>query len=465
MKLQFLGATRQVTGSRYLLEAGGLKLLVDCGMFQERHFLERNWQTSPVPPSELDYLLLTHAHLDHSGLIPRLARNGFEAPIITTRPSVELARIVLQDAAEIQQEDAVYKRKRHRREGRSGTRPVEPLYGSDDAEDALRLFRGVDYDEPVELNEQVSVRFCDAGHILGSAMLEVTVREDGRERVIVFSGDIGQCEKVLMREPVFLERADYVVMESTYGDRLHSEGGSIEDQLRDVVNDTVQRGGNLIVPTFAIERAQELMYYFSRLVYDKCVPHLLAFVDSPMAVDVTDVFMTFKDYLDEETHEVLRSHQNPFSFPGLRLVRTVAESKAINQIRGTCVIMAGSGMCTGGRIKHHLANQISRSESTVLFVGYQARGTLGQQILEGAEEVRIHGKRHPVRARIAQIHGFSAHGDRDDLENWLSHFAPKPKKVFLTHGDEEVVAGFAARLGAAGFAVEAPGYDEQWELD
>ena len=465
MKLQFLGANQQVTGSRYLLEAGGLKLMIDCGMFQERSFLERNWENSPIPPRDIDYLLLTHAHLDHSGLIPRLVREGFDRPIITTKPSVDLAEIVMVDAAKIQEEDAAYKRKRHQREKRKGPHPVEPLYGSKDAEDALQLLRGVDYNEEVKLNAQVSARFYDAGHILGSAILELTVREDGGERVVVFSGDLGQQEKVLMYPPTLLERADYVVMESTYGDKLHRDAGSVEDQLCEIVEDTVSRGGNLIIPTFAIERSQELMYHFSRLVYSKRVPHLLVFLDSPMAANVTDVFLKYLDCLDEEMQQVLKSHENPFSFPGLRLVRTIAESKAINQIRGSCIIMAGSGMCTGGRIKHHLANQIDRPESTVLFVGYQAQATLGRQILEGAEEIRIHGKMHRVRARIAQVHGFSAHADRGDLENWLGHFKDKPRKVFLTHGDEEVSTAFGERLRGAGYDVEVPEYKKVWELD
>ena len=465
MKLQFLGANRQVTGSRYLLEAGGLRLLIDCGMFQEREFLERNWEPSPVPPGELDYLLLTHAHLDHVGLLPRLVGEGFDQPVITTRASAELAQIVLRDAAHIQEEDAEYKRKRHGREGRKGRHPVVPLYDAADAEAALKLLRGVRYGEPVTLNEHVTARFHDAGHILGSAMIELTVTDGGAERRLVFSGDLGQWDKALVRDPTLLERAEYVVMESTYGNSSHREAGDPEDQLCDVINETVERGGNLVIPTFAIERAQELMYHLSRLVYDDRIPHLLVFLDSPMAVRATDVFNAYLDCLDEETQQTMREQEPPFDFPGLQLVRTVAESKAINRIRGTCIVMAGSGMCTGGRIKHHLIRHLPRRESTVLFVGYQANGTLGRQIMEGAEEVRIHGQQHPVRARIAQIHGFSAHADQDDLQRWIGHFHPAPRRVFLSHGEEEAALGLAGQLRDAGMDVEVPEYKQQVELD
>jgi len=465
MKMKFLGANRQVTGSRYLLEAAGLKLLVDCGLFQERAFLERNWESSPVPPDEIDYVLLTHAHLDHSGLIPKLVREGFSNPVITTRASAELVEIVLRDAARLQEEDALFKRKRHQRERRKGPYPEIPLYTMKDAEDALPLLRSASYGESTVLSDPVSVRFCDAGHILGSAMLEVTVRENGQVRRLVFSGDIGQWQKPLVRDPSVFARADYVVMESTYGDRNHQDEGDVEELLCDVVNQTVKAGGNLIIPTFAIERAQELMYYLSRLVWEDRIPHLLIFLDSPMAVNATEVFLRHPECLDEETHQFLESNQHPFAFPGLKLVRTVQESKAINRIRGTCIIMAGSGMCTGGRIKHHLEHHISRPESTILFVGYQARGTLGRQILEGDEEVRIHGRHHRVRARIAEIHGFSAHADQQDLRRWLGNLEAPPRQLFITHGDEDVSRALAEKLQRErNWPVSVPEYQQEWEL-
>jgi metallo-beta-lactamase family protein len=465
VKLKFMGATRQVTGSRYLLEAGGLRLLVDCGLFQEREFLGRNWEPFPLPLDQIDYLLLTHAHLDHSGMIPRLVRDGFGRPVLATRASVDLAEIVLRDAGHLQEEDTEFKRRRHQREGRRGPYPEVPLYSAEDAAAAMSLFRGVGYDEPVALNDQVSIRFRDAGHILGSAMLELTATEDGRTRKLVFSGDVGQWNMPLVRDPTVFEQADYIVVESTYGNRLHQDQGQVEDLLGEAINRTVTAGGNLIIPTFAIERAQELMFYLSRLVRKDRIPHLLAFLDSPMAVNATAVFLKYPECLDEETRRFLRSDQSPFAFPGLKLVRTVEESKAINRIRGSCIVMAGSGMCTGGRIKHHLEHRISRPETTVLFVGYQAAGTLGRQLLDGQEEVRIHGQQHRVRARIEQIHGFSAHADQRDLLRWLGNFRNPPRKLFVTHGEEEAALCLAGKVREErNWPVEVPEYQQEWDL-
>lgn len=466
MRLRFLGANRQVTGSRYLLEAGGLRLLVDCGLFQERPFLGRNWEPFPVAPSSLDAVLLTHAHLDHCGLLPKLVQEGFRGPILATAASTDLGRIVLLDAAHLQEEDAAFKRKRHRREGRRGPYPEVPLYTVEDAEEVLPLFRRVSYGEPLRLNERVEVRFFDAGHIIGSAMLEVMVREKGVPWRLVFSGDIGQWGKPLLRDPSVFSQADVVVMESTYGDRNHEDPGQAEDLLAQVILETVERGGNLVIPVFAIERAQEVLFFLDRLLAQDRIPHLLVFLDSPMAAAVSRVFLEHPECLDEETLGLLQRGENPLSFVGLKVVETVEESKAINRIRGSCIIMAGSGMCTGGRIKHHLVHNISRPECTILFVGYQAQGTLGRQILDGHPEVRIHGQFHPVRARIAQIHGFSAHADQKALLLWLSHFQSPPRYLFLTHGDEEVSLRLAEKLRREGkWRVEVPEYGQEWEFE
>ena len=441
MRLQFLGANRQVTGSRYVLEAGGLRIMIDCGMVQERKFLARNWEQCPVEPASIDRLVLTHAHLDHCGLVPRLVAAGFDRPIISTEPTSELAEIVMLDSAHIQEEDAAYKRKRHKREKRKGPHPVVPLYTKEDAEKAINLLEDTRYETPVKLNDNVSVTFHDAGHILGSSIVEFTVTENGSTKRIVFSGDLGQHDKPLIRDPSMLDDADYIIVESTYGDRSHRDHGDIGDQLAKVINDTAQRGGNLIIPTFAIERAQELMYYVGQLVHADRIPNLPVFLNSPMAVNVTKVFLKYKDYLDEETHKLLAEGEPPLRFPGLKLVRSVEESKALNHLKGTNIIMSASGMCTGGRIKHHLKHNIARSESTILFVGYQAYGTLGRLIVEGKKEVRILGGFYPVRARIEQIHGFSAHADRNDIIDWLAHFKRPPKHLFITHGEED--AAFA----------------------
>jgi metallo-beta-lactamase family protein len=446
MKLHFLGANRQVTGSRYCLEVNGTKVLVDCGMFQERAYLERNWERNPIPPEEIDALLLTHVHIDHVGLIPRLARNGFSGPIYCTRPSLLLADILLRDSAEIQMEDVEFKKKRHAKEGRQGKHPVIPLYTVSDVEQVLPNFQGVSYGQPLQLSKSVTARFFDAGHILGSAMLELTTTENGQTRKILFSGDVGQWDKPLIRDPTLFEQADYVVMESTYGSRNHENGGDIETQLADVINRTVQRGGSVIIPTFAVERAQELMYYIGRLVHDQRVPQTKVFLDSPMAVDVTEIFQKSQDCLDAETWELILSNQAPLRFPGLELVRAGSASRAINKIKQPCIVMATSGMCTAGRIKHHLKHHIHKANSTILFVGYQGRGTLGRIILDGTKEVRIHGRMYQVAAEIAQIHGFSGHADRDGLLRWLGNLGSSPRQVFLTHGEEDEAEDLAETI-------------------
>jgi metallo-beta-lactamase family protein len=466
VKLHFLGANRQVTGSRYCLEAGGKKILIDCGMFQERPFLERNWEASPVPPSELAAMLLTHVHIDHSGLIPKLVRDGFNAPIHATRASAELAPVMLYDAAKIQMEDAEYKKKRHKKEGREGKHPVQPLYTDEDVDKTLPLLEPTAYLKPVAVTDDVSVTFHDAGHILGSAMLEVLVKENGQTRRVLFSGDIGQWDKPLIRDPSLFEQADYVVMESTYGDRNHQDGGDVETQLSDVINDTISRGGNVVIPTFAVERAQELMYYIGRLVHGKQIPSVKVFVDSPMAVDVTEIFRKFRDCLDDDTWELISSGHAPLGFPGLQMVRSVGESKAINDVREPCIIMSTSGMCTAGRIKHHLRQNITRPHSTILFVGYQGQGTLGRQILDGSQQVRIHGKNWPVKAKVSQIYGFSGHADRAALLRWLGNLKRPPRHVFLTHGEEDAALNLAQYIDQQmHWPVTVPEYQEVVELN
>jgi len=466
MKLTFLGAARQVTGSCYLLEVEGLRLLIDCGMFQERQYQNRNWDSFPVPPDSIDHVLLTHAHLDHSGLLPRLVRGGLKAPILTTAASKDLAEIVLQDAGEIQEEDAAFKKKRHQREGRTGPHPVEPLYTPKDVLATVPLFQSAPYGEPVALDDAVTVTFHDAGHILGSAMLELAVRRRFRTRRVVFSGDIGQWDKPLIRDPTLLRRADYVVMESTYGDRLHDTGRPIADQLCEVITQTVEGGGKVLIPTFAVERAQELIYYLAELAREERLPQLKVFLDSPMAVDVTDVFLRHRDCMDEEALAILESGQGLFRFPGMRLVRTRPESKAINRVRGPCIIMAGSGMCTAGRIKHHLANHVSQPENTIVFVGYQANGTLGRQLVDGVSPVRIHGEKHAVKARVAQIHGCSGHADQQGLLRWVGSLKSRPRRVFLTHGEPEAADQLAQEIRTRwSWPVEVPQYRQEVELD
>ncbi len=466
MKLAFLGATRQVTGSAYFVETDGLHVLVDCGVYQERPFLDRNWDPFPVEPADLDFLLLTHAHLDHSGLIPRLVAQGFSGTILTTAATADILSIALMDAAEIQEEDAAYKRRRHAKEGRAVDHPVVPLYTTEDVQATMPLVEEVDYDAPVDLGRSASVRFLDAGHILGSAMIELTLREGDRTRTLVFSGDIGQWDMPFVRDPSLFEKADYVVMESTYGDRVHEDRGRLEELLGRTIRETAAAGGNVIIPTFAIERAQDLMFHLSRLIDSKAIPPLPVYLDSPMAREVTQAFERHDEFYDEEARQLVASGRNPFRFPGLTIVRSTEQSKAINSARGPAVIMAGSGMVTGGRVKHHLAQNIGRPESTILFVGYQARETLGRQILEGAQEIRILGRTLPVKAKVAKINGFSAHADCPGLNRWLDGFKSPPRRLFVTHGDAEVGEKLAERVRRErSWTVERPEYLEVWDLD
>jgi metallo-beta-lactamase family protein len=404
--------------------------------------------------------------LDHSGLVPKLVKEGFSGRILTTSASREMLEIVLLDSGKIQEEDAAYKKKRHAKEKRKGRYPEIPLYTVEDAEKTLPLVKNVPYNALYPLNDRVMLRLHDAGHILGAAMVELIIEENKNRKRIIFSGDIGQWDKPLVRDPSVFEKADYVVMESTYGDRNHEDYGSAENLMRDAIIDTVKSGGNILIPTFAIERAQEVMYCLSRLARKDQIPYLMMFLDSPMAVDITHVFEKYKEYLDREARSLFERGESPFSFPGLRLVHSVAQSKAINSIRGSCVIMAGSGMCTGGRIKHHLVQNISRKESTVLFVGYQAHGTLGRLILDGTPEVRIHGKIFRVKAKIRQIQGFSAHADRDGLMKWLSFFKSPPKRLFITHGEKEAAFSLAKAVESKyNWPISVPEYLEEWELD
>ncbi|MFZ5832798.1 MAG: MBL fold metallo-hydrolase RNA specificity domain-containing protein [Planctomycetota bacterium] len=466
MKLQFLGGTRQVTGSRYYLQADGTRLLVDCGMFQERDYLDRNWDVSPVRPRDLAAVLVTHAHIDHCGLAPKLVQDGLRAPIYATPASVDLMELVLRDAAEIQEEDAAFKRKRHRKEGRKGKYPVQPLYTLKDVDRTLPLLEPVPYDQPCPIANSVVTHFRDAGHILGSAMIEVRFRLNGASRSIVFSGDIGQWDKPLVRDPTTFVEADYIVMESTYGDRNHEEAGSIEDQLTGIIRSTFEEGGKVIIPVFAIERTQELIYHLGRLVRGKRIPEMLVFLDSPMAADVIEVFRQHSDCFDDQVEQMMAEGHSPLGFPGLKTVRTIEDSKAINALKGPAIIMATSGMCTAGRIKHHLAQHISNPACTVLFVGYQARNTLGRQILDGNPDVRIHGRNHRVRARVAQIFGFSGHADRAGLLRWLGEFKKPPIKLFLTHGEEQESLSLANHVRETmGWNVVVPEYQQVVDLE
>ena len=466
IKLTFLGAAQNVTGSRYLVEVDKTQILVDCGLYQEREFNGRNWDPFPIPPNSLDAVLLTHAHLDHCGLLPKLVREGFRGPIYCTKATSEVTQITLLDSAHIQQEDAEFKRKRHQREGRKGPYPEIPLYNTRDATACFRLFSPVRYEKPIRINKKVEATFYDAGHVLGSSMIKLAIDDGENRRTILFSGDVGRWDRPMLHPPTLFGEADYILVESTYGDRLHEDSNDISTQFSEVINSTVRAGGNVVIPSFAFERAQDVLYYLNKLLMEKQIPHLKVFVDSPMAVKITDVFERHTELFDEDMVKLIQQRKSPFEFPGLTMSSTVEESKAINTMTGSNVIIAGSGMCNAGRIKHHLTRNIARPESTVIFVGYQAAGTLGRQIVDGAKEVRILGQMYPVKAKIVQMTGFSAHADRDELFKWLSGLRKPPKHVFVVHGEPQTTFRFVDFLKERlDWQISAPKYKDEVVLE
>lgn len=461
MKLSFHGADRGVTGSCHLLECAGKRVLVDCGFYQGgRELAEENAGDFGFDAASIDVLLLTHAHLDHCGRIPLLVKRGFRGEIIATAATRELARVVMLDAANLQEEEGRYRARRRLRQ--RGHDEWTPLYTVLDALNSLEYFgRTARYEAPLDLAPGLRATFHDAGHILGSASVRVECTRDGVQRSIVFSGDIGNAGRPLLHTPVVPPRSDVVVMETTYGDRLHKPLPPSIEEFYGAVEDTFRRGGNVVIPTFALERAQELLYVLREGVASKRLPSLMqVFLDSPMAISATEIFRRHPECYSPELARQFEAGRDPFEMPGLHFVRDATESMAINRFEGGAVIMAGAGMCTGGRIRHHLKHNLWRERCSVIFVGFASRGTLARQIIDGAEHVRIFDEDIRVRARVHTINGFSAHADRDELLAW--HRGVSPSHTFLVHGEESVMRQFADTLHAAN--IEMPERGQVFEL-
>ena len=445
MKITFIGATHEVTGSCYYLEAAGKKFLVDCGMEQGPDYYEN--KDIPVPPGELDFVLLTHAHMDHSGNLPAIYAKGFKGPVYATEATCNLCDIMLRDSAHIQMFEAEWRNRKAKRQGKP---EFVPAYTMEDALGVIRNFVGCPYETGIILGEGLRVKFIDAGHLLGSSSIEVNICEAGVEKTIVFSGDIGNKNQPLIKDPAYFSKADYVVMESTYGDRSHGERPDYVRLLADVIQETFDRGGNVVIPSFAVGRTQEMLYFIRQIKAEGLIhghDNFKVFVDSPLANEATNIFGIHKyDCFDDEAQELIRKGINPLSFPGLKISVTSEDSKAINFDDDCKVIISASGMCDAGRIKHHLKHNLWREDSTILFVGYQAVGTPGRALLEGTQEIKLFGEPVHVAAKICRMPGISGHADVNGLVDWIKAFEVKPQKVFVTHGEDTVTELFAARL-------------------
>ncbi|HHS98237.1 MAG TPA: MBL fold metallo-hydrolase [Chloroflexi bacterium] len=446
--LSFLGAAGGVTGSRFLLQTDGRRYLVDCGLFQGgRRTKEMNWEPFPIPPSQIDAVLLTHAHIDHSGYLPRLVCQGFQGPIYATDATGALLEIMLPDSAYLQEQDAAYANKK----GYSRHQPALPLYTIADAQAALEQVRTVSFDQPLRL-DGATVTWRPAGHILGSAIVEVDVETPNGTRRVVFSGDLGRYNDEIMKPPTRIPEADVLLVESTYGDRPHADQ-SVQDALAEAVNGVVERGGVLLIPAFAVGRTQQVLYHIRQLQDKGRVPDLPVFIDSPMAVEASHIYCQFGDDHNLDVNLLMDHRVCPLRCRDTRFVRDVRESKALNRMEGPAVILSASGMLSGGRILHHLKWRLPDSRNTVLFVGYQAEGTRGRRLLEGAEKIRIHGEKVEVRAHIAMVDALSAHADRDELLRWLGGFTTPPGRTFVIHGEPQASEALCRTLGEWGWEV------------
>ena len=462
MKIKILGAGKTVTGSCYSISTKEEKILVDCGMFQGGKEMERlNYEDFKFNPREYDALILTHAHLDHCGRIPKLVRNGFKGKIYATASTKELAFIIMMDSANIAKNDTENENKRR---AQQGLPPRKPLYSEYDVKSTMKLFRVVSYGEDIKITKNILARFYNAGHILGAGSIQIKIKEGNGKRIISFSGDLGQRESIIVRNADPIIKSDYVFIESTYGDRLHPAIPDREKELIRIINESYKKGGKLMIPSFAVERAQEIIYCIGQFQEKGLIPKMKVYLDSPMAMKATEVFSKHREEYNNSVVKAIKNDKDVFSFPNLIYTRKTEESKALNNIKEPCIIIAGNGMCSAGRIKHHIRNSIDNEKNTLLFVGFQVQGTLGYWIKNGQKRVRLLGVEMDVRAKIESIEGFSAHADYNELIEWLNNFSPKPKKVFITHGEEKQIDAFSKRISKLNFKNYAPSLNEEVEI-
>ncbi len=464
MKISFHGAARTVTGSFFIVETDTVRFAIDCGLFQGKSSVkERNYQPFRMDPASLDFMVLTHAHIDHSGLIPKLCKQGFKGPIYCTFATADLATILLPDSAYIQESEV---ERKNRKLTRAGKPLLTPVYTVEDAQRCMEQFRPYGYDEIFKPAPEVEIRLRDAGHILGSAIVEIWVTESGKRTKLVFSGDLGNSRQRIIKDPTYIENADYVILESTYGNRLHQANTTRMDRLLEAIEFTRRKGGNLIIPSFAVERTQDLIYDLNLLYKQGKLPaSQKVYVDSPLAIAATEIFKRSVEFYDNETRQLLMEGADPFLLPNLQYSRTREDSVSLNQAANGSIIISASGMCDAGRIKHHLKHNLWRPDSTILFVGYQAEGTLGRCLLEGEKLVRIHGEQVAVKADIFQIDGYSAHADQAGIIAWLKHFAVLPQRIILVHGEEESQTALAQLITSEmGVPVSIPDWLDEIDL-
>ena len=450
MKISFLGATKIVTGSNFLIETKNTKFLIDCGLFQGSKSINRmNYESFNFNPEEIDFIVLSHAHMDHSGRIPKLIKEGFKGNIYSTKATADLCSIMLPDSGHIQEMENEWDNRKRRR---SGGKLREPLYTVEEAQESLRYFNPVLYEQKIKLNEEVALRFRDAGHILGSSIVELWIKEEDQETKLVFSGDLGRRDRPILRDPSLIDKADYLIVESTYGNKLHHPSEEDAKELISIINTTVKRGGNIVIPSFAIERAQDIIYelnkYYNEYIKteDQDFLKVPVYVDSPLTVSATEIFLRNPDCFDEDILNLIKIGNNPLDFRNLNFTKTVEESKQLNLSRESKVIISASGMCTAGRIKHHLKHNLWREESSIVFVGYQAKGTLGRRIKDGEKIVKLFGEDIRVNAEIHSLEGFSGHADKEGIIWWIKGFKNKPKKVFVVHGEAEAAKYISKRI-------------------